>query len=148
MVGDELTVRVSSAAARPTAAVQTIVGDYTVAGVNHGRKVYHKTLRLDCGENIDVLLYYWDDRDGTMFNGWWFGNKLGGTQVWSGNAQTTESPPHKGWKIPWDGEVDNDVLVHFVNGQGVRCDQLGRPTRPRGAKGKCSSRGAKRPREW
>ena len=28
-----------------------------------------------------MYLYYWDNRDGDAFSGWWFGNQLGGTQV-------------------------------------------------------------------
>ena len=30
---------------------------------------------------VDVFLYYWDHRDGASFEGWWFGNRLGGTQA-------------------------------------------------------------------
>ena len=26
-------------------------------------------------------LYYWDDRDGVAFSGWWFGPKIGGDQA-------------------------------------------------------------------
>ena len=30
-----------------------------------------------------MLIYYWDERDGPNFTGWWFGPKVGGDQVWS-----------------------------------------------------------------
>ena len=29
----------------------------------------------------EVLLYFWDDRDGSDFSGWWFGPKVGGDQA-------------------------------------------------------------------
>lgn len=32
---------------------------------------------------MTVLIYYWDDRDGSSFSGWWIGPKVGGDQVWS-----------------------------------------------------------------
>ena len=31
-------------------------------------------------------LYYWDDRDGVAFSGWWFGPKIGGDQAWGDMA--------------------------------------------------------------
>lgn len=30
---------------------------------------------------MDIMLYFWDDRDGPDFCGWWFGPKAGGN-VW------------------------------------------------------------------
>eukprot|EP00435_Cladocopium_sp_Y103_P075738 s332_g63.t3 len=62
-------------------------------------------------EAVDVYMYYWDSRDGPSFEGWWFGNKLGGTQVWSHNASASLTPPPSGWKIPWDGSVRNTLSV-------------------------------------
>ena len=32
---------------------------------------------------VTVLIYFWDDRDGPTFSGWWIGPKVGGDQVWS-----------------------------------------------------------------
>eukprot|EP00434_Breviolum_minutum_P042595 symbB.v1.2.037923.t1/scaffold5738.1/size24079/3 len=62
-------------------------------------------------EAVDVYMYYWDSRDGPSFEGWWFGNKLGGTQVWSHNASGSLTPPPSGWKIPWDGSVRATLSV-------------------------------------
>ena len=31
--------------------------------------------------SAEVMLYYWDDRDGSDFSGWWFGPKVGGDQA-------------------------------------------------------------------
>eukprot|EP00439_Symbiodinium_sp_Y106_P038140 s7164_g4.t1 len=43
--------------------------------------------------------------------GWWFGNKLGGTQVWSHNSDKSLIPPTSGWKIPWDGQVRPTLVL-------------------------------------
>ena len=29
----------------------------------------------------EARLYYWDERDGVEFSGWWFGPKIGGDQA-------------------------------------------------------------------
>jgi len=89
--------------------VRTLVGDYVEQGSNHGRKVYKKSSQG--GEAVDVFLYYWDARDGPAFEGWWFGNKLGGTQVWSHCLDKSLTPPNAGWKIPWDGSVRPTLVV-------------------------------------
>ena len=31
-----------------------------------------------------LRLYYWDERDGVAFSGWWFGPKIGGDQASDG----------------------------------------------------------------
>merc|ERR1712157_526390 len=56
---------------------------------------------------LDVLLYFWDERDGAAVSGWWFGPKVGGDQVWAYQPDgSTQTPPMKGWKVPFDGPVD------------------------------------------
>jgi len=89
--------------------IRTLVGEYVEQGSNHGRKVFKKT--PDGVSTVDVYMYYWDGRDGPAFQGWWFGNQLGGTQVWSHNANESLSPPTAGWKIPWDGQVRTTLYV-------------------------------------
>lgn len=90
--------------------IRTLVGEYAESGSNHGRKVFKKVAD-GRAEAVDVFMYYWDSRDGPSFEGWWFGNKLGGTQVWSHNASASLTPPLSGWKIPWDGTVRNTLSV-------------------------------------
>mmetsp|Transcript_122013 Transcript_122013/g.304481 ORF Transcript_122013/g.304481 Transcript_122013/m.304481 type:complete len:1901 (-) Transcript_122013:56-5758(-) len=90
--------------------VRTLVGEYVETGSNHGRKVYRKMLDRSA-EAVDVFLYYWDGRDGPTFEGWWFGNKLGGTQVWSHCTGGALTPPPSGWKIPWDGAPRPTLVV-------------------------------------
>jgi len=91
--------------------IRTLVGEYTEKGMNHGRKVYQKRPEISSGDNVEVLIYYWDNRDGPAFEGWWFGNKLGGTQVWSHCKDSGLMPPGAGWKIPWDGAVRQTLVV-------------------------------------
>lgn len=91
--------------------IRTLVGEYTEEGANHGRKYYRKTNKIPGHEDINVYLYFWDDRDGAAFSGWWFGNQVGGAQVWSRNQQQTMKPPRSGWTIPWDGEVKPELVV-------------------------------------
>uniref|UniRef100_A0A7S0A754 Uncharacterized protein n=1 Tax=Pyrodinium bahamense TaxID=73915 RepID=A0A7S0A754_9DINO len=91
--------------------VRTLVGEYIEKGVNHGRKVYMKAHDKAVADYVDVLLYYWDSRDGPSFEGWWFGNTLGGTQVWSHCKDSGLLPPGAGWKIPWDGPVRPTLVV-------------------------------------
>eukprot|EP00927_Polykrikos_kofoidii_P001028 TRINITY_DN10374_c0_g1_i1.p1 TRINITY_DN10374_c0_g1~~TRINITY_DN10374_c0_g1_i1.p1 ORF type:complete len:1956 (-),score=521.59 TRINITY_DN10374_c0_g1_i1:151-5910(-) len=92
--------------------VRTLVGEFVEHSSNHGCKVFKKL--PEQGPNaiaVEVFLYYWDGRDGPAFQGWWFGNQLGGTQVWSHIAVDTPAPPSTGWKIPWDGAVRSSIRV-------------------------------------
>jgi len=92
--------------------IRTLVGDYVEKGANHGRKFFQKLPNKGgTGDFVEVYLYYWDSRDGPSFEGWWFGNKLGGTQVWSHNSDKSLIPPTSGWKIPWDGQVRPTLVL-------------------------------------
>eukprot|EP00747_Dinoflagellata_sp_TGD_P197729 gnl/TRDRNA2_/TRDRNA2_69467_c0_seq1.p1 gnl/TRDRNA2_/TRDRNA2_69467_c0~~gnl/TRDRNA2_/TRDRNA2_69467_c0_seq1.p1 ORF type:complete len:938 (-),score=322.79 gnl/TRDRNA2_/TRDRNA2_69467_c0_seq1:66-2777(-) len=86
-----------------------IKGSYSVTGSNHGKPVYKK----DAGGSAVVLIYFWDERDGAAFSGWWFGPKVGGDQVWAynGSGAGAAAPPVAGWQVPWDGPVDDTVKV-------------------------------------
>lgn len=84
-------------------------GDYNIAGSNHNKPAYKKEQKVS---GLDVMLYYWDDRDGVAFCGWWFGPKIGGDQVWAYQpTRTTATPPQSGWKVPYDGPVDLSLCV-------------------------------------
>lgn len=61
---------------------------------------------------LDVMVYFWDDRDGASFGGWWFGPKIGGDQVWCYHAdKSAQTPPLSGWKVPYDGPLDPTFLL-------------------------------------
>lgn len=90
-----------------------IQGVYTTKESNHGKPVYKKD---GLPGSVTVLIYYWDSRDGPSFNGWWFGPKVGGDQVWAYNAghpgrDHPGMPPTSNWKVPWDGKVDERLRI-------------------------------------
>lgn len=56
---------------------------------------------------MDVLIYFWDDRDGLELCGWWFGPVVGGDQVWAFHpSRSSLTPPGNEWNIPNDGAID------------------------------------------
>ncbi|CAJ1353406.1 unnamed protein product, partial [Effrenium voratum] len=118
-----------------------IKGSYSASASNHGKPVYQKD---GSSGNVTVLIYFWDERDGPKFNGWWFGPKVGGDQVWAYNGnKTSQLPPQTGWQVPWDSAVDPTVtLQHGVapmagsmapaGGMAGAFGKGGRPVRPAG----------------
>lgn len=84
-------------------------GTFALHGENHGKPTYKK----DCQVNgLDVMSYYWDERDGPGFCGWWFGPKVGGDQVWAYHTdKNAGTPPSTGWKVPYDGPVDPTFVI-------------------------------------
>lgn len=107
--------------------VKTLVGEYTEVSENCDRKVFKKP--AEPGKTtVDVWMYYWDERDGAAFKGWWFGNEVGGTQVWAHCVSDHKTPPAQGWKIPWDGQVRNSLSVRPKAGaQAVASPSFGAP---------------------
>eukprot|EP00929_Paragymnodinium_shiwhaense_P031484 TRINITY_DN1761_c1_g1_i8.p1 TRINITY_DN1761_c1_g1~~TRINITY_DN1761_c1_g1_i8.p1 ORF type:complete len:1093 (+),score=350.88 TRINITY_DN1761_c1_g1_i8:75-3353(+) len=106
------------------ATVAAIVhGNFNVTGENHGKPTYRKDTRVPVPAGVtnmpatpdgmlDVMLYYWDERDGPTYSGWWFGPKVGGDQVWAYHPErTAPSPPSVGWKVPYDGPIDSNFKV-------------------------------------
>jgi len=99
-------------------------GSYTPYSENHSRIVYRKNEQVN---GLDVLVYYWDERDGPSFCGWWFGPKVGGDQVWAYTSQQTQLPPQTGWKVPYDGPVDPTFLVTGMPATAKRHADAGSP---------------------
>uniref|UniRef100_A0A7S1F3T4 Uncharacterized protein n=1 Tax=Noctiluca scintillans TaxID=2966 RepID=A0A7S1F3T4_NOCSC len=88
---------------------QIVSGTYSPHSLNHARLVYKKESKVN---GLDVLLYYWDDRDGPNLHGWWFAPGVGGDAVWAYNPDSgTRDPPPSGWRVPYDGQVDHGFLV-------------------------------------
>jgi len=86
-----------------------IAGDYLPDNVNHGKVVYKKSEK---SRGLDVLIYYWDDRDGPELCGWWFGPNVGGDQVWAYHpSRTAGTPPASEWNVPHDGDIDPSFSV-------------------------------------
>merc|ERR1712083_535572 len=84
-------------------------GTYVQSQTNHARPVFKKE---GSSGSVSVLIYFWDERDGPSFSGWWFGPKVGGDQVWAYNGdKAATAPPVGGWKVPWDGPVDQKLRL-------------------------------------
>jgi len=94
-----------------------IKGSYSPTGANHGKPVYKKDV---VPGGVSVLIYFWDERDGPNFSGWWFGPKVGGDQVWAYNGKkAATAPPPNAWKVPWDGEVDPQLTLTYKQAGAV-----------------------------
>eukprot|EP00439_Symbiodinium_sp_Y106_P033750 s3850_g4.t1 len=89
-------------------------GEYVATSENHGRPVFRRT---EQSNNMDVLIYFWDDRDGASFSGWWFGPAVGGDQVWAYSPDKSMVPPSSQWRVPYDGAVDASFSVQVVGSQ-------------------------------
>lgn len=84
-----------------------IAGTYLPDSVNHGKIVYKKS-----GRPLDVLIYYWDDRDGSDLSGWWFGPRVGSDKVWAYHPSVTAgTPPASQWNIPHHGDIDPSFYI-------------------------------------
>eukprot|EP00913_Durusdinium_trenchii_P001143 g1051.t1 len=79
---------------------------------------------------LDVMLYFWDDRDGPDFCGWWFGPKVGGDQVWAYHPEKAPTPPLSGWKVPYDGDVDNTFILQPAAGYAKSATTQYQPVQP------------------
>jgi len=93
---------------RESECASIVSGTYSCCSENHDRPAY---LRAKPAGWQNVLLYYWDGRDGPEFSGWWFGPGIGSDLVWSHNPKDEPLPPSYGWKIPWNSKVDWTVRV-------------------------------------
>lgn len=91
--------------------VETLLGEYQESGTNHGKKFFKRVKGPVGSDEQSVFLYWWDNRDGDDFSGWWFGDQVGGSQVWSRNDKAEALPPAAGWRIPWNGPVRPNLSI-------------------------------------
>ena len=119
------------------ASLPIIVGKYQETGrSNHAKPVYLE--EKDPGTPWDVLIYYWDKRDGARYSGWWFGSSVGGNQVWARSGNDGPMPPRGGWAIPWTTSPREDFEVTEHEPEGS--DQL-QENCPRGVRGQLATCG-------
>lgn len=93
---------------------QLVHGEFALLGENHGKPTYKK----DRGNGLDVMIYYWDERDGPTFAGWWFGPKVGDNHVWAYHPGREALPPADSWKVPSENNqlssswvVDDSLII-------------------------------------
>ena len=80
--------------------VAEMCGDYAECGENHGRQTYIRKKYTKVGDM--TYIYYWDQRDGVDYCGWWFGPSVGAYTSLARCVSQAETPPDEGWKVPWD----------------------------------------------
>lgn len=106
-----------------------VQGMFEKASSNHGRPVFKRTAQV---KGFDVLCYFWDDRDGPAYGGWWFGPKVGGDQVWAYNKdKASPVPPPGGWQVPYGGPVDRDLKVIHGNPDDFKDDDEKKEEKPK-----------------
>merc|ERR1711879_125850 len=87
-------------------------GSFVRHSENHNRPIYQKIVSLG---QVNVFIYWWDDRDGDDFRGWWFGPSVGADVVWAYNKQQSLFPPTCGWHVPWDGPEDTTMGITYTD---------------------------------
>lgn len=92
-------------------------GTYQMHGENHGRPSYRNDELVN---GRGAMLYYWDERDGAGFCGWWFGEFIGGNFVWAYHSDASAPlPPMSGWKVPFAGPVDATLRLAYYDPQAA-----------------------------
>lgn len=98
-------------------AVAAICGVYTPAGWCCGRRVWRRA-----GITLDIMMYYWSSPF-VLQSGWWIGHVVGGSHVWARCISLSSSPPSRGWRVPWDGAVREELTIRKIGwlpGAGAR----------------------------
>ena len=99
--------------------IECLIGEYFKHGGNHMRNTYKKKKVSSASSAssasissmaTEIILYYWDERDGVAFSGWWFGDSVGGQQRWARHPSFAMTPPSTGWKVPWNGDTIPGLL--------------------------------------
>merc|ERR1712217_479933 len=86
-------------------------GTYVPHAENHGKTVYRRT---ELFNDLDVMIYFWDDREGADLAGWWFAPSVDADEVWAHNPDDNgDDPPVTGWRVPHDGPIDPELTVAF-----------------------------------
>merc|ERR1712139_444288 len=114
---------------------EIVHGTYSPHSENHGRTVFRKDTLFN---GLQVLIYFWDDRDGDELAGWWFAPSIGGDQVWAFAEGEGNKPPTSKWRVPHDGPVDAGLRVKVDPSKG--------PTVPKGTVEKKAKSRSRSPR--
>ena len=102
------------------ATAKVIEGYYVPAGTTSGKPSYKKD-GSGSGED-EVWLYHYADVDAGSV-GWWIGsNPSGRVHIYAFNPSKAELPPSSGWKAPWWGDVDSNMLVETLSQEEVPQD--------------------------
>lgn len=101
------------------AVTAAVSGSYWMDGFNHGRPVYRRDGSSAHAE-ADAVIFFWDDRDGPVWSGWWVSPKLGWDHDGFLHNPDTSSqlPPTMGWAVLiCDATEETLELVHALREQ-------------------------------
>jgi len=90
-----------------------VSGSFAANGENHGKSAFKKDQQVS---GLDVILYFWDDRDGADLCGWYVAPEIGGNQVWAFIPSKEANPPQTGWQVPYGGPVDPSFKLTYLGG--------------------------------
>lgn len=78
---------------------QALEGEYYKDGMNHGKFIFKKIGEDPTGSVDAVFLYFWNGEDCKEDLGWWFSDKVGGTEAFMHNPNpgAGSQPPFNGW---------------------------------------------------
>jgi hypothetical protein len=91
--------------------IERLIGEYFKHDHYHMRQTYKKKEHLVSPyAATEIILYFWDERDGVAFSGWWFRDSVGGQQMWARHPSFAMTPPSTGWKVPWNSDTIPGLL--------------------------------------
>lgn len=101
-----------------------LAGSYEkVSKRNHGRPVYKK---ISFPGTPQVMLFFWDARDGEHWSGWWFGpNMRFEHPAWAFNPSVSWEVPREGWRTI-SSQGGNESVQLFVSDEADVPDELTR----------------------
>eukprot|EP00931_Biecheleriopsis_adriatica_P022350 TRINITY_DN14384_c0_g1_i4.p1 TRINITY_DN14384_c0_g1~~TRINITY_DN14384_c0_g1_i4.p1 ORF type:complete len:689 (+),score=106.23 TRINITY_DN14384_c0_g1_i4:43-2067(+) len=100
--------RVSVAGCSDAKLSSILNGMYSLHAENCSKPVYS---RYNEQWKLTVMIYYWDGRDGPVYEGWWFGPCVGSDDVWALAKSLGDTPPSSGWRCPPTGPIDPTMVV-------------------------------------
>jgi len=76
-------------------------GVYSRYGSHHGKNAYKKLIEEDGDQIGQSYLYFWDDRDGNCYHGWWMSPEIGSEEGWAFCSAFDDSlmPPLADWVV-------------------------------------------------
>ena len=92
----------------------TLRGTYSPHGEHHARTFYMKKNPAD---NVNVFLYYYDEREGPQHAGWWFGPKIADEHIWAFSNVTSPTPPVGPWHVSPKLHLDSTLSVNVSDVQ-------------------------------
>ena len=91
----------------------SITGLYEHQGVHHGKPVFRRVKPA----SQSSVIYFWDARDGPCVRGWWIAKDVNcdDEDHWAYANDSSSSPPLNTWKMPYNGPVEETLIVSPIS---------------------------------